>query len=82
MFASSKAILTPIDLFHQQSGDTKNPYLAQYSAVVSEDAPVKASDKTMKNNMPIKNRLNPLKANFNAFAIDFFFPIANSVAIR
>ena len=48
--------LTPIDLFfYQHLGDAKNPYLAQYSAVVSEDAPVNASYTT------IKNRLNPLE---------------------
>ena len=52
---------------YQQSGDAKKPYLAQYSAVVSEDAPVNASYTTIKNNMPIKNRLNPLRVNFNVF---------------
>ena len=61
-------------VFYQHLGDATNPYLAQYSAVVSEDAPVNASYPTIKNNIPIKNRLNPLKANFNAFAIEFFYP--------
>ena len=57
--------LTPIDLlFYQHLDDAKKPYLAQYSAVVSEDAPVNASYTTIKNNMPIKDRLNPLRAKF------------------
>ena len=32
-----------ISYYYQQPGDAKKPYLAQYSAVVSEDAPVNAS---------------------------------------
>jgi hypothetical protein len=59
--------------FYQHLGDAKKPYLAQYSAVVSEDAPVNASYTT------IKNRLNPLKVNFNDFAIEFFLPIADYI---
>jgi len=65
--------------FYQHLGDAKKPYLAQYSAVVSEDAPVNASYTTIKNNIPIKNRLNPLKENFNDFAIEFFLPIADYI---
>ena len=65
--------------FYQHLGDAKNPYLAQYSAVVSEDAPVNASYTTIKNNIPIKNRLNPLKANLNDFAIELFLPIADYI---
>jgi hypothetical protein len=65
--------------FYQHLGDAKKPYLAQYSAVVSEDAPVNASYTTIKNNIPIKNRLNPLKVNFNDFAIEFFLPIADYI---
>jgi hypothetical protein len=53
--------------YYQQPGDAKKPYLAQYSGVVLEVAPVKASYATIKTNMPTKNRLNPLKANLNAF---------------
>ncbi|MGI0050473.1 MAG: hypothetical protein ACRD8K_01935 [Nitrososphaeraceae archaeon] len=55
--------------YYQQPGDAKKPYLAQYSGVVSEVAPVKASYTTMKTNIPIKNRLNPLKAYLSAFLI-------------
>ena len=69
-------------LFYQQPGDAKKPYLAQYSGVVSEVAPVKASYTTIKTNMPIKNRLNPLKAYFNAFLIEYFFSIAYYIANR
>ena len=68
----NQGILTLTYLLYQASGDAKTPYLAQYSAVVSEDAPVNVSNTTMKNNMPIRNRLNPLKANFNDFLIEFF----------
>jgi hypothetical protein len=66
---------------YQQPGDAKNPYFAQYSVVVSEDAPVNASNTTMKNNMPIKNKLNPLKANFNAFLIELFLVIEDNIII-
>ena len=52
----NQGILTPIYLLYQHSGDAKTPYLAQYSAVVSEDAPVNASNTTMKNNIRIKNK--------------------------
>ena len=55
--------------YYQQPGDAKKPYLTQYSGVASEVAPVKASYTTMKTNIPIKNRLNPLKANLNDFLI-------------
>ena len=65
--------------FYQHLGDAKNPYLAQYSAVVSEDAPVKASYTTIINNVPIKNRLNPLRANFNAFLIGLILAIADAI---
>ena len=67
------------EIFYQQSGDAKKPYLAQYSAVVSEDAPVKASYTTIINNVPIKNRLNPLRANFNAFLIGLILAIADTI---
>jgi hypothetical protein len=36
----------------------------------------------MKTNMPIKNRLNPLKAYFNAFLIKYFSSIADYIANR
>jgi len=55
--------------YYQQLGDAKKPYLPQYSGVASEVAPVKASYTTMKTDIPIKNRLNPLKANLNDFLI-------------
>ena len=55
-----------IDLFYQQSGDAKNPYLAQYSAV-TEDSPVRVSWTR------IKNRLKPLKANCIIVFIGFRF---------
>jgi hypothetical protein len=67
--------------FYQHSGDAKNLYFAQYSDVC-EDSPVIVSWTTMKNNMPMKNRLKPLKANFNAFAIEFFLPIADYIVNR
>jgi hypothetical protein len=67
------------EIFYQQSGDAKKPYLAQYSAVVSADAPVNASYTTIKDNMPIKNRLNPLRANFNAFLIGLILAIADNI---
>ena len=66
--------------YYQQPGDAKKPYLAQYSGVVSEVAPVKASYTTMKTNMPIKNRLNPLNANFSTFLIEYFFSIVDYIA--
>ena len=59
--------------FYQHLGDAKKPYLAQYSAVVSEDAPVNASYTTIKNNIPIKNIPKPLKANCIIFFIGFRF---------
>jgi hypothetical protein len=64
---------------YQQSGDAKKPYLAQYSAVVSEDAPVNASYTTIINNVPIKNRLNPVRANFNAFLIGLILAIVDNI---
>jgi hypothetical protein len=51
----------------------KRPYLAQYSAVVSEDPPVKASYTTMKNNIAIKNIAKVLNIPFNAFVMEVFF---------
>jgi hypothetical protein len=66
-------VLTVVS-FYQQPGDAKKAYLAQYSGVVSDVAPVKASYTTMKTNIPIKNRLNPLKAYFSTFLIEYFFP--------
>ena len=66
-------------IFYQQSGDAKKPYLAQYSAVVSEDAPVNASYTTIINNVPIKNILKPLRANFNAFLIGLILAIADNI---
>jgi hypothetical protein len=65
--------------FYQQSGDAKKPYFVQYSAVVSEVAPVKASYTTIKNNMPIKNRLNPLNSHFKILLIEFSLPIADYI---
>ena len=56
------------EIFYQQPGDAKKPYLEQYSAVV-EDSPVSISWTTMKTNILIKNILKPLKANFNVFLI-------------
>ncbi|HZB64942.1 MAG TPA: hypothetical protein VE307_06500 [Nitrososphaeraceae archaeon] len=79
-----KNILTMIHLeigYYQQSGDAKKLYFLQYSAVVSEVAPVKASYTTIKDNMPIKKRLKPLKANFNAFLIEFFVTIEDNIII-
>lgn len=48
------------------------PYLTQYSTVW-EELPVNVSWTTMKNNIAIKKRLNPLKAISNIFLIVFFF---------
>lgn len=67
-----------IYLFYQQSGDAKKPYLAQYSVVV-EDSPVSISWTTMKTNIAIKNRLKPLKANFNAFLIGLIPATADNI---
>ena len=66
--------------YYQQPGDAKKPYLAQYSGVVSEVAPVKAPYTTMKTNMPIKNKLNPLNAYFSIFLIEYFFSIVDYIA--
>ena len=41
------------EIFYQQPGDAKKPYLAQYSAV-AEDSPVNVSWTRIKNNIPIK----------------------------
>jgi hypothetical protein len=68
--------------FYQQPGDAKKPYLAQYSAVVSDDAPVDASNTILKNNIPIKNRLKPLKTNFNVFLTEFFLLIGKYIFNR
>jgi hypothetical protein len=68
--------------FYQQPGDAKKPYLAQYSAVVSDEAPVDASNTILKNNIPIKNRLKPLKTNFNAFLTEFFLLIGKYIFNR
>jgi hypothetical protein len=44
-YPSKKSFLFSLLLYYlfQQLGDAKKPYFAQYSAVVWEDAPVKAS---------------------------------------
>ena len=60
-----------IDLFYQQAGDAKKPYLAQYSAVV-EDSPVITSWISMKINILIKNIPKPLNIHFNTFLIELF----------
>jgi hypothetical protein len=65
--------------FYQQPGDTKKPYLAQYSNVVCEDAPVKASYTTIKNNIAIKNILNPLNIHFNASVMEVFLARVDNI---
>jgi hypothetical protein len=67
--------------FYQQPGDAKNPYFAQYSAVVSEDAPVKASYTTIKNNIAIKNILKLLNIHFNEFVMEVFLARADNIII-
>ena len=59
-------------IFYQQSGDAKNPYFVQYSADVSEGAPVITSLTNMKINILIKNILKPLNTQFNIFWIELF----------
>ena len=56
---------------YPQSGDAKKPYFVQYSAVV-EDSPVNVSYTSMKNNILIKNILNPPETHLNAFLIEVF----------
>ena len=67
---------------YQQSGDAKNPYFAQYSADVWEDAPVITSWTTIKNNIQIKNILKALNTHFNTFLTEFFLPTADSIDNR
>ncbi len=89
VFTSTEVLLTyyffnkvlAVVTFYQQPGDTKKPYFAQYSNVVCEDAPVKASYATTKNNIPINNILNPPKIYFNAFLIEVFLAIADNIII-
>ncbi|HYJ02385.1 MAG TPA: hypothetical protein VEW92_09245 [Nitrososphaeraceae archaeon] len=80
-YSHFKKVLTVVS-FYQQPGDAKKAYLAQYSGVVSDVAPVKASYTTMKTNILIKNRLNPLNSNFKILLIEFFLPIADYIANR
>jgi hypothetical protein len=64
---------------YQHAGDAKNPYLAQYSAVV-EDSPVITSWISMKINILIKNIPIPLNIHFNTFLIEFFLAnVANII---
>jgi hypothetical protein len=67
-----------IYLFYQQAGDAKNPYLAQYSAVV-EDSPVITSWISMKINILIKNIPKPLNTHFNTFLIEFFLASVDNI---
>ena len=70
-----------IYLFYQQAGDAKNPYLAQYSAVV-EDSPVITSWISMKINILIKNIPKPLNTHFNPFLIEFFLASVDNIVKR
>ena len=70
-----------IYLFYQQAGDAKNPYLAQYSAVV-EDSPVITSWKSMKINILIKNIPKPLNTHFNTFLIELFLANVGNIINR
>ena len=63
---------------YQHAGDAKNPYLAQYSAVV-EDSPVITSWISMKINILIKNIPKPLNTNFNTFLIEFFLASLDNI---
>ena len=63
---------------YQHAGDAKNPYLAQYSAVV-EDSPVITSWISMKINILIKNIPKPLNTNFNTFLIEFFLASVDNI---
>ena len=58
--------------FYQQPGDAKKPYFAQYSDVVCEDAPVKASHSIIKNNIAIKDIAKPLNIHCNTFVMEVF----------
>ena len=42
-FANNLSFLTAIYFYYQQPGEAKNPYFAQYSAVV-QDTPVRVMD--------------------------------------
>ena len=63
---------------YQHAGDAKNPYLAQYSAVV-EDSPVITSWISMKIKILIKNIPKPLNTNFNTFLIEFFLASMDNI---
>lgn len=64
---------------YQQLGDAKNPYFAQYSADVWENAPVITSWTNMKINILIKNILKPLNTHFNTFLIELFVVIVDNI---
>jgi hypothetical protein len=64
---------------YQQWGDAKNPYFAQYSADVWENAPVITSWTNMKINILIKNILKPLNTHFNTFLIELFVVIVDNI---
>ena len=64
---------------YQQSGDAKNPYFVQYSADVSEGAPVITSWTNMKINILIKYILKPLNTHFNTFLIELFSATSDNI---
>jgi hypothetical protein len=63
-------------LFYQHPGDANKPYLAQYSGVISEVAPVNASYTTIKTNQPTKTKLKLANTNFKILLIGIFLLFA------